>query len=1287
MFKPPILVIILTVTIHLLFTTILFAQTPNFGSAANFAMFTSSGAVSNTGVSVINGDIGTNLGTIDNFSNPGTFNGRSYNANNVTAQATADLLTAYNQLMAIPTTNSSHAPSFGNETIYPGVYEITGAGSVNGTLTLDAKDDNTKIFIFKIGAAFTTGASTIIILKNGAMACNVFWVAEGAIAIAASTYMAGTLIAHGAANSMGAGASLQGRLYSTLGALSVNNVKVSVPTGCTVNASSCSDNPAITNQPVSSKICIGQPHTFNVTATGTNLTYQWRKEGTNINGATGSSYTIDISSSTSAGFYDVVVVGSCSPFIASSEVILYVASDGISMGSTVNFVLFTCSGAVSNAGASVITGDLGTNAGTITGFESANVYGSKHSSDVATSNCSTDMQNLYNQLRTNIPTNTTHANAFGNGETLPPGVYSVAGAGSVNGSLTLDAAGNSGAIFIFKIGGAFTTAASSSVTLINGASSCNIFWVAEGAIAIGTSSVMKGTVLAHNAAASIAASSILDGRLFSTLGAIAVDNSNLSKPTGCLQGTKWTGTVNKDWFTTCNWYYGLLPTDATDVTIPKGLANYPTILNNELNTDTAHVANFTIESGASVTLNSGILSISGILNNAGSFDASAGSVKFKTTTQQTITANTFVNNNLQNLIIANNITLAAPLNITGAITFTASNTTFNTGDFLTLKSTAKGTASLGDLTKETTLTGNTVTGNITAELFIPAKRAWRLLSGLAFKPGQSINAAWQEGATSGNPAPGFGTQITGGTTTSGFDQGINKNAGIKIYNSGINTFTTLPLDPGTNIPVTNYPGYFLFIRGDRSTNLSLGVNAPLTPTTLRIKGPVNTGDYVQTINAAHYTLVGNPYLESVDFHKLEKNNVADKFYVWDPKISGVGGYVSFIWDGSKYVATSSISPESQYIPYGAAFFVEPIDTTKTGTLTFKEFYKSSLGSDAVFRPYIKYPTIRVDLEIINADKSAALVDGSLTCFDKNYNNTVDIDDAKKIYNSGENFSIARDNINLAIERRKNIEEHDTSFFKVYNLKKSGYKLLIKTAAMDDPGLTIVLKDNYLAANNNMLIKSNGITEIFFTVNTDLGSYAVNRFSIVYKKPAPLPIGFISVTTTQLKRNILVKWITVNELNTTAYELEKSTDGINFVMVSTFKPIAETKGEGSYKWLDANVLDGKYYYRIKVINPNGNYSYSNTINIDIDNSNKTKNIGIAGNIVKGNTINLQLNNIEKGIYNLDVFNMSAQLIKHLTIDYSGGSSIKYINIGSGLASGKYTILLSNKTTNFSTMLVK
>lgn len=1265
-----------------------FAQVPNFGSASNFALFTGSGSVGNSGASQINGDIGTNSGTIDNFSS-GTFNGSTYNANNVTVQATADLLIAYNNLYSTPTTDSSHGQNFGGETLYAGVYSVTGAASINGILTLDANNDKSKIFIFKLGGAFTTGASSTIVLANGALACNVFWVVEGAIALAANTGMMGTLIAHGAAGAMGAGATLQGRLYSTSGALTVDGSTIIVPTGCSVAASTCNTNPAITAQPISGKICNGQSYTFNVTATGDNLTYQWRKNSVNILGATTSSYTISSSSTASAGFYDVVIVGSCSPFIPSSKAILAVATPGISMASTVNFVLFSCTGALSNAGASQFTGDVGTNGGSVTGFSSATINGNFHNSDSIAIKCSTDLQNLYNQISTTSATNTTHATAFGYGETLSAGVYTTAAATSVNGNLILDGMGDSSAIFIFKFGGAFTTAVNTIITLLNGASSCNIYWVADGAIGIGSSTIMKGTVIAHNAAVSIAASSVLEGRLFSTCGAIAVENSNLAKPTGCLQGTKWTGSVGTDWFNTCNWYYGLLPTDTTDVTIPKGLANYPIILN----TDTAHVANLTIKNGASITLNAAIFSVSGLINNSGSFDASAGSINLKSTVLQTIAANTFVNNNLQNLIIGNNITLAGPLNITGAITFTNSNMTFNTGDFLTLKSTALVTASLADLTKGGTLPGNSVTGNVTSELYISAKRAWRLLSGLGCTPGlQTINECWQEGSTAGDPVPGYGIQITGGLTTNGFDQGINRNAGIKIYNSATNTFTALPFDPGTNIPVTNYPGYFVFIRGNRSTNLSLGSKAPLTVATIRIKGPVNMGNYAQQINAAHYTLVGNPYLESVDFHKLTKDNVADKFYLWDPKMSGtagVGGYVSFIWNSTSltYDATSCTSPLSQYITNGEAFFVEPIDTLKTGTLTFKETDKTTGGNDAVFRPYIKYPTIRVDLEIINANKSTSLLDGSLTCFGKNNNNAVDINDVKKIYNLGENICLARNNIDLAIERRKNIEENDTSYLRIYSLKKLTYKLLITTAAMDDPGLTIVLKDNYLIANNNLPVKSNGVTEVNFTANADAGSFAANRFSIVYKKPAPLPIYFITVNASPLEQTIVIKWITANEVTSVTYELEKSLDGINFSKISTFKPLADTKGEGSYEWVDANVTTGDFFYRVKSINTIGDVLYSKTIKIKMENSISAKNIVVAGNPITNNTITLQLNNIDKGIYNLKVINMQGQLIKQFLIDYAGGSSMQYYTIGTNLASGKYMLSLSNKEVKFTTTLVK
>jgi hypothetical protein len=51
--------------------------------------------------------------------------------------------------------------------------------------------------------------------------------------------------------------------------------------------------------------------TFNVSATGTGLIYQWRKGGNNISGATSSSYTINGVVAGDAGNYDVVVTSSC----------------------------------------------------------------------------------------------------------------------------------------------------------------------------------------------------------------------------------------------------------------------------------------------------------------------------------------------------------------------------------------------------------------------------------------------------------------------------------------------------------------------------------------------------------------------------------------------------------------------------------------------------------------------------------------------------------------------------------------------------------------------------------------------------------------------------------------------------------------------------------------------------------------------------------------------------------------------------------------------------------------
>jgi gliding motility-associated-like protein len=69
--------------------------------------------------------------------------------------------------------------------------------------------------------------------------------------------------------------------------------------------------PVISAQPADRTLCAGTSATFSVTATGTGLTYQWRKNGFNISGATGSSYTLNNIVSGDAGSYSVVITGTC----------------------------------------------------------------------------------------------------------------------------------------------------------------------------------------------------------------------------------------------------------------------------------------------------------------------------------------------------------------------------------------------------------------------------------------------------------------------------------------------------------------------------------------------------------------------------------------------------------------------------------------------------------------------------------------------------------------------------------------------------------------------------------------------------------------------------------------------------------------------------------------------------------------------------------------------------------------------------------------------------------------
>lgn len=149
-----------------------------------------------------------------------------------TQQGVIDLGVAYDELMDIPATNTTHPAIFGNdEILMPGVYDVAGATSLAGTLFMNGGGDSTSVFIIRSGGALNSGAGTTVVLSNGARARNIYWISEGALGLGANTIMKGTLIAHNAAISAAAGSNLEGRMFSTTGAVSFGPGTAYVPAG------------------------------------------------------------------------------------------------------------------------------------------------------------------------------------------------------------------------------------------------------------------------------------------------------------------------------------------------------------------------------------------------------------------------------------------------------------------------------------------------------------------------------------------------------------------------------------------------------------------------------------------------------------------------------------------------------------------------------------------------------------------------------------------------------------------------------------------------------------------------------------------------------------------------------------------------------------------------------------------------------------------------------------------------------------------------------------------------
>ncbi|MBC7688788.1 MAG: autotransporter-associated beta strand repeat-containing protein [Aquabacterium sp.] len=715
-------------------------------------------------------------------------------------------------------------------------------------------------------------------------------------------------------------------------------------------------------------------------------------------------------------------------------------------------------------------------------------------------------------------------------------------------------------------------------------------------------------------------------------------------------------------------------------TVNYSRSNPPLVSGNQVITNTAAYQNLELSgTGGIKTAPIGILTIQGnfIKTATPVFAHNNGSVLLNGNSQSFagLPYNILLLDNAGIKTLTGNASIADSIKISNLQT--TPSTELSLGEnYITLQSVPTKTARVGIIPNVAGVKINYGTnGRFVVERYYPARRAWRLITAPITADASKSNVfkSWQNWGAASIQSGTFVTGKNPDPLNNGLDISPLNNSSLKIFNHTSQLFQEVTDTKNQLIAATagisDNIGFFIFIRGDRSTSNLF--NPPFAnSTTLRDTGKIlikNQPFVFSGPTASGYCLAGNPYASPVYASKIVagtpgiNNHV---FYTYDPYLNAEqGGYIAVTYNlagGGKWEATppSPIGKQDSIIQSGQAFFVQR--TALSATISFTEQDKWLTGNPAVFRPVGNNEpagsgfSIRTNLYLLHTDNTTILADGTLAEFREGYKNSIDLMDAIKFNNVKEGLGLLRENKQIIVERRDLFSETDTLFFKLTNTRQRNYQFEFLPQNID-PSMSAVLEDNYTGTKTP--ISAVATSRVSFLVNTDPASAASNRFRIVFNKAAgALPVTFTGIHATRQNQFIAVQWTVESEINIHHYEVEKSLDGIHFD--KTHQTAATgTAGTIIYKWLDENPLPGKNIFRIKSISNDGVKNHSSIAFINWEDL--QKNMLVYPNPVKDGVIGLHFFDQPKGRYRIRLLNQLGQLVHAQSIRYNGVNGL--INI--------------------------
>ena len=208
------------------------------GAAATFAVLAGAPAVTNSGSTVIGGNLGVHPAARVMGFPPGLVNGETHAGDASAQQAKVDLVAAYDDAAGRTPAVVVTDGVLGGLTLVAGVYTAGGVTlGLAGQLTLDGRGDPNAVWIIQATSDLVTAASSSVAFINGGQACNVFWQVTGSATLGADSRFAGNILAL-TSITLRSRVALSGRALARNGSVSLMNDAIAYPTcSCALPAS------------------------------------------------------------------------------------------------------------------------------------------------------------------------------------------------------------------------------------------------------------------------------------------------------------------------------------------------------------------------------------------------------------------------------------------------------------------------------------------------------------------------------------------------------------------------------------------------------------------------------------------------------------------------------------------------------------------------------------------------------------------------------------------------------------------------------------------------------------------------------------------------------------------------------------------------------------------------------------------------------------------------------------------------------------------------------------------